>query len=77
MICQDEIPSFINKKKLCELTNNILNIAKDGLNKRGLGEEIFLKPCGELYNIIQRLFTCSNTVNANIQQYDVNKTPFD
>lgn len=50
LLIQDEIPSFINKKKLCELTNNILNIAKDGLNKRGLGEEIFLKP---LYNRVK------------------------
>lgn len=50
LLIQDEIPSFINKKELCELTNNILNIAKDGLNKRGLGEEIFLKP---LYNRVK------------------------
>ena len=50
LLIQDEIPSFINKKKLCKLTNNILNIAKDGLNKRGLGEEIFLKP---LYNRVK------------------------
>lgn len=50
LLIQDEIPSFINKKKLCELTNNILNIAKDGLNKRGRGEEIFLKP---LYNRVK------------------------
>ncbi len=50
LLIQDEIPSFINKKKLCELTNNILNITKDGLNKRGLGEEIFLKP---LYNRVK------------------------
>lgn len=50
LLIRDEIPSFINKKKLCELTNNILNIAKDGLNKRGLGEEIFLKP---LYNRVK------------------------
>ena len=40
-------------------------------------QEIFIKPCGELYNIIQRLFTCNNIINANNQQYDVNKTPFD
>lgn len=50
LLIQDEIPSFINKKELCKLTNNILNIAKDGLNKRGLGEEIFLKP---LYNRVK------------------------
>ncbi len=50
LLIQDEIPSFINKKELCNLTNNILNIAKEGLNQRGLGEEIFLKP---LYNRVK------------------------
>ena len=47
LLIQDELPPFINKKELCELTNNILDIAKEGLCQRGLGEEIFLKP---LYN---------------------------
>lgn len=44
LLIQDEIPSFINKKELCSLTNNILNIAKEGLAEREFGEEIFLKP---------------------------------
>ncbi|MBR6024083.1 MAG: hypothetical protein IK044_03855 [Methanobrevibacter sp.] len=44
LLIQDEIPSFINKKELCKLTNNILDIAKEGLSQRGLGEETFLKP---------------------------------
>ena len=42
LLIQDEIPSFINKKKLCELTNNILNIAKDGLNKEDWEKKYFL-----------------------------------
>ena len=50
LLIQDELPPFINKKELCELTNNILDIAKEGLCKRGLGEEIFLKP---LYNRVK------------------------
>ena len=44
LLIQDELPSFINKKELCKLTNNILDIAKEGLSQRGLGEETFLKP---------------------------------
>ena len=43
LLIQDEIPAFINKKDLCSLTNKILDISKEGLIKRGLGEEIFLK----------------------------------
>ena len=50
LLIKDEIPSFINKKDLCELTNNILDIAKEGLCQRGLGEETFLKP---LYNRVK------------------------
>ena len=50
LLIQDEIPSFINKKEICKLTNNILDIAKEGLNQRGLGEETFLKP---LYNRVK------------------------
>ena len=50
LLIQDEIPSFINKKELCELTYNILDIANEGLKQRGLGEEIFLKP---LYNRVK------------------------
>lgn len=44
ILIQDEIPSFINKNNLCKLTNTILDIAKEGLVERGIGEEIFLKP---------------------------------
>ena len=44
LLIQDEIPSFINKKELCSLTNNIIDIAKEGLVERDFGEEIFLKP---------------------------------
>ena len=44
ILIQDEIPSFINKNNLCKLTNTILDIAKEGLMERGIGEEIFLKP---------------------------------
>ena len=50
LLIQDELPPFINKKDLCELTNNILDIAKERLYQRGLGEEIFLKP---LYNRVK------------------------
>ena len=32
LLIQDELPPFINKKELCELTNNILDIAKEGLS---------------------------------------------
>ena len=50
LLIQDELPAFINKKELCGLTNNILDIAKEGLIERGLGEEIFLNA---LYNRVK------------------------
>jgi gamma-glutamylcysteine synthetase len=44
LLVKDDIPSFINKKDLCRLTNDIVDISKEGLQDRGIGEEVFLKP---------------------------------
>ncbi len=44
LLIQDEIPSVFNKDDLCKLSKNVLDLAKDGLNERGIGEEVFLKP---------------------------------
>lgn len=44
LLIQDEIPSIFNKKDLYKLSKNILDISKEGLDERGIGEEIFLKP---------------------------------
>ena len=44
LLVQEDIPSFIDKSELCELTKDIVEIAKAGLESRGLGEEKFLKP---------------------------------
>ena len=48
---QDEIPAFINKKDLCTLSKNVVDLAYGGLEDRGIGEEIFLNP---LYERIKR-----------------------
>ena len=44
LLIQDEIPAFIDKDCLCRLTGDIVDLARDGLEERGIGEEIFLKP---------------------------------
>lgn len=47
LLIQDKIPEFINQKELSALARNIVDLASDGLRKRGVGEEIFLKPLYE------------------------------
>lgn len=44
LLIHDEIPSFVDKTDLCKLTKDVVDIAKDGLEDRGIGEEKFLKP---------------------------------
>jgi gamma-glutamylcysteine synthetase len=51
LLIQDEIPAFINKKDLCTLSKNVVDLAYGGLEDRGIGEEIFLNP---LYERIKR-----------------------
>ena len=43
LLVQYEIPSFIDKKDICKLSKDIVDLASDGLKERGIGEEIFLK----------------------------------
>ncbi len=47
LLVQEQIPSFIDKKDLCSLSKEIVDLAKCGLNERGIGEEIFLNPLYE------------------------------
>lgn len=47
-----ELPEFVDKKKLSEQIINILDISKEGLKKRGFGEEKLLKP---LYSRAEKL----------------------
>lgn len=44
LLIQDEIPPFVDKDELCRLTRDIVDLARDGLEERGIGEEVFLKP---------------------------------
>jgi gamma-glutamylcysteine synthetase len=47
LLIQDELPSFVDTKDICKLSKQIVDLASDGLNERGIGEEIFLKPLYE------------------------------
>ena len=42
LLIKYEIPAFINKNDLCKLSKDIVDISKEGLEDRGIGEEIFL-----------------------------------
>ena len=47
LLIRDELPSFIDKNDLCKLSKDIVDLASEGLKKRGIGEEIFLNPLYE------------------------------
>lgn len=44
LLIQKDIPQFFNKKDICRLSTDIVDLAFAGLENRGLGEEIFLDP---------------------------------
>ena len=44
LLIHDDIPAFIDKKELCRLTKDVVDLASEGLSDRGIGEETFLKP---------------------------------
>lgn len=47
LLVQDDLPSFVNKKEICRLSKDVVDLASDGLKERGIGEEKFLKPLYE------------------------------
>ena len=51
LLVQEEIPNIFNKKDIYRLSDDIVDLAYDGLHERGIGEEIFLNP---LYQRIKK-----------------------
>ena len=51
LLIKYEISSFIDNKDICRLSKDIVDLARDGLKERGIGEEIFLK---SLYDRIKK-----------------------
>ena len=51
LFTRKELPSFIDEDALYILALNVLNLCRDGLKERNLGEEIFLNP---LYERIEK-----------------------
>ena len=47
LMIQDELPSFVDKNGICKLSKDVVDLASSGLEERGIGEEIFLKPLYE------------------------------
>ena len=64
LFVHDELPSFIDKKDLFCLTNDIVDLASAGLKERGIGEEIFLKP---LYKRIKNHANPGKDIITSIQ----------
>lgn len=44
MFLCDKLPEFVDKENLYELVRKVLEVAKEGLEKRGYGEECLLEP---------------------------------
>ena len=44
LLIQRDIPQFFNKKDICRLSKDVVDLACEGLERRGIGEEIFLNP---------------------------------
>ena len=47
LLIRNNVPEFIDGAELCKLTRSIVDLAGEGLDERGIGEEIFLKPLYE------------------------------
>ncbi|WP_405268652.1 hypothetical protein [Methanobrevibacter sp.] len=47
LLIKDDIPAFIDRNDLCKLSKDIVDISKDRLLERGIGEEVFLNPLYE------------------------------
>ena len=70
LLIQDELPSFVDRDGLCKLSKDIVDLASVGLEERGIGEEIFLKPLyGRIRNHVnpgKNIITLLNN-NTNIE----------
>ena len=70
LLIQDELPAFIDRDGLCKLSKDIVDLASVGLEERGIGEEIFLKPLyGRIRNHVnpgKNIITLLNN-NTNIE----------
>ena len=44
LMIRDELPAFIDIPGICKLSKEIVDLASSGLEERGIGEEVFLKP---------------------------------
>ena len=64
LVC-DDLPSFIDKDELCRLTKETVDLARDGLKERGIGEEKFLKP---LYLRIKKHTNPGKTIIESLQK---------
>ena len=76
LLIHDEIPAFIDRNDICKLSKDIVDLASQGLEDRGIGEEIFLKPLyGRIKNKTnpgKNLITLLNnntTIEEMIEEY--------
>lgn len=68
MFVKRELPDTFDWKAVSDLLGEILDIAKEGLQKRGFGEEVFLKP------LYQRAETLLSPAREMVSGFAVGKT---
>ena len=72
LLIQDELPAFIDRDGLCKLSKDIVDLASVGLEERGIGEEIFLKPLyGRIRNHVNPGKNIITLLNNNTKIEDV------
>ena len=64
MFVKREIPNIFDKKEISGLITRVLSLARDGLEKRGFGEEKFLKP---LYRRAEELLSPAREMVEGLQ----------
>ena len=64
LFVRSELPEFINQDKVYALAEKIVNISREGLKQRGLGEERFLSP---LYERIETRTNPAKSMTARLK----------
>lgn len=65
LLIHEDIPKLFNKRDLCKLSKEIVDLSSSGLKERGIGEELFLNP---LYARIKKHTNPGNEILSMIRK---------
>ena len=65
LLIHEDIPKIFNKRDLCKLSKEIVDLSSSGLKERGIGEELFLNP---LYSRIKKHTNPGNEILSMIRK---------